>query len=241
MGWWKQPSTIHVLSECCICRTSASVTFPALRTLCQGEFAGLEEERLILNVFPDESPASQVDSLCCVTFNYEYRPHVFLTSVIDYGEARGTQPRRLVLERPARILDDKRRIAFRVPVQNYSGLQVRVKTEGGQTWVPMAKNVSVAGMLVAFDPANDPGLAIGDMVEVVLQLGDHKVYVQAEIKRGNGGSYGLFFPTVVSGRRLRPPPELDGIVRALDRQRIERAAGRRPKPDSVPAPAASRR
>jgi hypothetical protein len=217
MIWWNRKSILNLLSECCICRTQAAVMFPAVQTLCRGEFTGLDEKTLTIQLFPNEKNELRVDCLCCVTFNCEYRPHVFLTSVVDFGAAPTNEPRRLVLEVPAQVLVDKRRIAFRVPVEPDAGLHVVVKGADGQTWTPAVRNVSVAGMLVEFASDNAPDWVIGSMLEVFLQLAHHEVVVRAEVKRRDKQSYGLYFPDSVFGDRLNPPAELDGIVRALER------------------------
>jgi hypothetical protein len=224
MAWWNHHSTLSILSECCICHSSAAVAFPALQTLYRGEFEGLSDRELTLRLLPNDSGDFHTDCLCCVTFNYEYRPHVFLSSVLSHGgESVGTT-RPLTLEVPAQILVENRRIAFRVPVDRDSGLRVWVTTRDGQTWTPETRNLSVAGMLVEFDRAAAPRLEAGDLIEVLLQMAAHEIRLEAEVKRRDGDAYGLFFPKSLDGRKLRPPADLDAIVRALDRQRRQLVA-----------------
>ena len=218
MSWWKGTSNVSLLSECCICRASGFVAFPAAQTLCPGEFAGLDDHTLTLALFPEDE-GFLTDCLCCVTFNHKHRPHVFLSSVRSVDQDVPGDPLRLSLEIPEQILVDKRRIAFRVPVTDDSQLKVWVKTPDGQTWMPATRNLSVAGMLIEFDPDAAPRLAPGDSIEVFLQLPDNEIRLQANVMRSAGDSYGLSFPGSIRGGMLEPPPALEAIVRAIDQRR----------------------
>ncbi|MBI3468355.1 MAG: PilZ domain-containing protein [Planctomycetes bacterium] len=215
MEWLSDSSTLQLLSDCCRARTPASILWPESGAVCSSEFHSVNGGQVRFDVVSRYCPPSRRGSSCCVVFNHQQRPHVFLASVAECpGSAHSSN---LVVTTRSEVMTANRRRAFRVPVPDTSGLRVEVGTSDGLRWPAQAVNLSVTGILVEFPSDGEPGLAIGATVAVRLSLGSDALEIGAEVKQRAQRAYGLFFPQTVVGETVEPPPALAAIVRTLER------------------------
>jgi len=68
-------------------------------------------------------------------------------------------------------------------------------------------------------------MPLGRPAQVALRCGEHKVWLDAEVRFRRGAMIGLFFPGVWHRGELEAPPELRAIVRAVELAWIRRKAG----------------
>jgi hypothetical protein len=188
---------------------------PELGLYCQGAFQNVSDDSVTLNIFNAGLPRISVDSVCCTTFSHEFRPHVFVSSVLDYAVDRCSTFHQLELSIPTDIFAADRRMAYRFPVHRESGLSVTAKSKYGSSPVT-AINLSVQGMLIQFPDSSEPHLAIGDSIGLAMRLRQHDVSVVGIVRHCSHRQYGLSFPSVLSNSNVAPPAALRAIVRAVE-------------------------
>lgn len=221
MFWWNRKSLMRVLSNCVLCREGSFVTFPELGTFYPARFAALGEMQLELEVMPTMDADVHTASFCCVSFKHDFKPHLFVSTLLDYRDERAPRLPTLVMELPDRLLVEKRRIASRVPVLGNAGLIVRATLGNGRVWAPTAVNLSLGGVLLTF-PAEDPEISVGTTFDLALMLDSHAVSLMAEVRRRDDTGYGVEFSSVFDETGLNPPSALRDIVRTIERKWFNR-------------------
>lgn len=213
--WWKRKSKLLMLSDCCLRRTPASIMIPELGSYCQATFQNMSDDSVTLGLFTSAQSFFRVDSVCCATFSHEFRPHVFLSSVLGYSADRNSTLPQLDLAIPTDVFAADRRMACRFPVYRESGLSVIAEAKHDRSPVT-AINLSVQGMLIEFPEHCDPGLAVGDPIVLSMRLRQHAMSIAGTVRHCRDRQYGLSFPSVMSGKTVSPPPTLRAIVKALE-------------------------
>ena len=220
MAWLSDSSTLRLLTDCCLQRTPASILWPESGVLCSSVFHSLSGGQVRFDVVSKHCPALRTGSSCCVAFNYQQRPHVFLASVAECdGSSRASK---VVLTIRSEVATADRRRAFRVPVPANSGLAVEVRTNDDRSWPANAVNLSLTGMLIEFPTGAEPGLRVGATVEVRLSLGNDAIELEAEVKHRDQRAYGLFFADRAVADKGHPLSALAAIVRSLEQHWLRR-------------------
>ncbi len=73
----------EILSECCQQGLAARVISPYCGFNVSGKLVSADPEQVIVRVPEGDSFATLNDDLCCVIFDYNDRPHVFLSAIIE--------------------------------------------------------------------------------------------------------------------------------------------------------------
>ena len=115
------------------------------------------------------------------------------------------------------------RRAFRVPVCQHGGLDVRIRIGSGN--IPFTPtNISMTGLFAVPSSGQEvPKLAPGDPVQILLQYQEKCLRVRAQVVRIQGNGYGFFFPDSMDGEHISPPKDLVQLVMDLQRQMISTA------------------
>jgi hypothetical protein len=114
-----------------------------------------------------------------------------------------------------------RRQSFRVPLHEPSGLSTQIRVNQKQLSVTPT-SISVTGIFVELRPEDWLDLAIGDILDVILEFeGEIQTY-HGSVRRGEAKGYGLFFTESMNGEEIDPPPELLRLVMELQHRWMAR-------------------
>ncbi len=111
----------------------------------------------------------------------------------------------------------RRRQSFRVPLNESSGLKVRILTEGRLVEV-IPTSLSLTGVFVVVPPNEWIDLAQGDILEVILEFENETHTYHGSVRRREVNGYGLLFTESMNGRQIEPPPDISRIVMELQRR-----------------------
>jgi hypothetical protein len=112
------------------------------------------------------------------------------------------------------------RQAIRLPMGSKSGLQVRLRTPGGQTRTPEPVNISLTGILVRFTESEAPDLPTGTRTELEIRLAGSVVKLTGEVSRRYEREFAFSFPEVLQAGKIKPPKPLRTIIRILERKQM---------------------
>ena len=230
MAWWmrktdveqqEEPSHIELLKNCCSLRTPAGVIVAAHTLVRSGLFNSISDNSVKLDLLGDKETIIRISSLCCVSFHFENKSHVFLAKVIDHHQNPPPDPSHLILQIPTELASEGR-MAFRVPAGRASGIGVKVVDQDGREHTADLLDLSMSGMLAEFAQDQVPELLVGDTVDVELQLGEKTAKIRGEVRRRDDRCYGFFFPHTFHKGLIDPPEELRTLVKELE-QRLLRS------------------
>lgn len=217
----------RLLRELCEAEREALILGPAAGRVWRARFTELLDDGVILALPPGEeaAPIGPATHLC-VTFSFENRAGVFLASVF---EVRGRSPEvpseRLVVGIPDQVLLAGRRLSFRVPIPSRRGLELVLRRSDGTELRPEPLDISLTGMGIQFELAEDPELAVGEQLDASLRLFETVAEIPVVVRRSRDrGRYGLFFQPVALGPDIDPPEEIRAIFKALERRWLQAAA-----------------
>lgn len=187
-----------VLGKCCEARTPAM-----LSAVARGEGAPAacvsvvfaEASRVALTAEVEElfGPEPEPGALCSATFVIGDQMHVFLTRLTRVLREKRPARDRLVLEIPGNTAAQDERAAARIPVPRDGELSVTLEVDGYAPCRPATLDISMPGIQIEFSHDDDPGLAIGSVYPIVIQLGETRVKCMVDVRRKHGGRYGLMF------------------------------------------------
>lgn len=209
--WRAHEEVRSILQTCCLGQQPAKIILE--NGLSEARFSILNDKTVQFRIaMPTEVEFTPL-SLCFVTFLFSQRTCAFVGKVHEYIEPH------VILHVPKRIAVAEGRSSFRVPITDHSKLTVRVKSEDDSAvWDARAIDLSLTGILIAFDAKDPPRLNVGSTVTVELRLGDQVVRAAGIIRRQDASNrYGIFFSHFVVKGEVRPPKDLRGMVRELER------------------------
>ena len=111
----------------------------------------------------------------------------------------------------------QRRQVTRVPIAPDSGLQIRLTTADGQTWMPQPVEMSLSDLVIEFTDGRAPVLAVGTRAEVEMRLAGNLVTLSGEVRRRRQRQYSLFFPVTMRSGESDPPKALRAIFTLLEK------------------------
>ncbi len=209
----------QLLRTCCDEATQVVVVWTDHRKIRSGRFVATDGKSLLLelNANPAAPFLARPMAHCCAVFFHSERTCSFVTRELMPHPDR---PEQLHVEMPERMTMELRSF-YRVPVLQDSGLRVALSADGERLPSPSARDISQAGMRVAYQRADDPGILLQRELVVGLKIGDLEVEVVASTRQRVDTSefiqYGIIFHNQANGFAVRPDPQLARLVAAVER------------------------
>ncbi|MFH1465808.1 MAG: hypothetical protein ABIO70_15585 [Pseudomonadota bacterium] len=208
------------LVTCCDTSTPAVVTWPDLAQVRRAVFNRIDRDSLYLDIVDEGGSPYQYRHLtqCVVSFFYANRVGTF----VGYEEASGAghSPGQLSLRMPTQIAVEGR-TRFRIPILASHELEVTLVLASGRHRVSRPVDINIAGTLLAFDLARDPGLEVDREASLVLTLEGSTCTVPIGVRhrevRGGEVLFGCLFHNGANGWDYAQDRELNEIVVAVER------------------------
>ncbi len=210
---WSRADVISVLNECSSSGTPALAIPIEIGVSVVTLFVSVSDDEVVLAT-ASESMDTNFCALCpcLVSFSHRGRTMAFLSQIRDWNH--GTDPPRLSLDIPTRLLAMEHRQHFRSPLRGDYDLDVRVSTQGGEIWPARPIDISVGGMLIEF--RDDPGLPTDAKLELDMRLGEDSVRVTAVVRHRRGCRYGLVFSDAHRDGAVQSNAGLQRLVTSLE-------------------------
>ena len=209
----------QLLRACCDEATQVVVVWTDHRKIRTGIFLGMDARSLLIELHSSPSAPFLARPMahCCVVFFHSERTCSFVTrELMPHPERPGL----LHIETPERMTMELRSF-YRVPVLQDSGLMVGLSAEGKQLPPPQARDISQAGLRVAYENKEDPGIALQCELTVSLKIGELEHEVQASTRQRVVTSefiqYGIIFHNQANGFSVPPDSQLARLVTAVER------------------------
>lgn len=210
-----ETEVLQILKYCCAQRVTGSLRFSDSPESCIGKFVSVTEEEVCLELLYNLPNLQITDqSHCGVTFPLPQGAGAFNASIRAVRKGQGFFPARLILSLPEEIRRFERRSNFRFPLKPEDGLLVTLLDPVGESWRPLAINISRTGILLEFPPEDGPFLPTGTQVELNLTLEEQTGWLLATVSRKDQNRYGLAF--VLEGETL--PPAMERILKTIERR-----------------------
>ncbi len=205
-----------VIELCCEANARALVLSFEDEAVCRARFLSVDGSVLRLSMEGDLPPRLRPPTHCAVSLRLRQRHRVFVATVLGVrpGEMSGGALE-LLLKAPSEMASGDPRLAIRVPVMASDPLRVDLRVDGAPVEEARALNLSLIGMLLETSQS-DLALSQSSKLEVTLVRGSATVRLKAELRRRHEGRLALFFPEVLEGGALAPPPALRQIVQDLE-------------------------
>lgn len=209
-----EPGAISVLHECCSKKTPAIILDPESDLFWHARFESLSEESFTLCLLQKTNNSLKAPRFF-ITFAHRGFCCAFFAKVLEYRSDPSLSSSSLILQLPSKITNTERRMFKRIPIGKMVVPLVRVSIEENRILHPKPTNLSLTGIMVEFDAAEDPDLLPPAEFELELRLGDHAVRLKSVIKHRDGRRYSLLFPEVVTKDGIDAPQPLRKIVDIL--------------------------
>jgi hypothetical protein len=212
--------TLSRLHECCTYRVPALILDPYSDSIWHARLETVSLETVTLGLFEEthnflKSPRYYIsfthNGLCCA----------FSAKVLGYQSNTPPSFSSLTLELPGKIIDMERRMSHRIPIGEKRAPSVRLYTTENRSLRPKPKDLSLTGMMIEFDPADNPDLPPETEVGLELSFNNYAVRLQSVIKNRDGNDYFLFFTDVITEHGINAPEPLRNIVESLERAWFE--------------------
>lgn len=102
--------SIDILSECCQRGRAARLIFPNQGILQSGKIFSVDDQHIVVRITNADDMPAVTDDLCCVIFDYQNRPQVFLSAIV---EVVGDACRNVTIAIPEEIAAAERRHVVR--------------------------------------------------------------------------------------------------------------------------------
>lgn len=120
--------------------------------------------------------------------------------------------------RSATLNQFNRRKAFRIPVEPTCDLTVHVQADGeDEPYEAEAIDISFTGILLEPSQPGSWSLGVGQVVDVVLTLGETSITLKSSVRREAGTAYGIHFVDAAAQADVDPVPELACVMAELER------------------------
>lgn len=206
----------HVIASCCEAHADALILSFDDEAVCKVRLLEMGDESFRVSLETDLPPLLRPPTQCSVSLRFGQRNRVFIATVLKIrpGEMSGGALE-LLLRIPGEIAAGDPRMAFRVPILKPSDLVLTLRVNGTVIDDARPLNLSLIGMLIeSWD--HDPLKMSDAKIDVILQRGENRVELGAEIRRCYERRIAVFFPDVLTDGNLVPPDELRAIVRELE-------------------------
>ena len=203
-----------ILKECCVHSVPAVIISPDNNLIFEARFASDAEGLISFEVLQDAGNSLRSLSTCCVSYFREGRAFIFLSVVQGYRHLKTSDRPWLMLSHPTQITATDVRRAFRVPVLAEIGLTVSM-TVDGKEYRPRPGDISFGGMMVVFPEKGVPDLAVGQTMQMTVELEGQQVELKGEVRQCFGdhkNKFGIFFPECYRGDAFHPPEAFRRIV-----------------------------
>lgn len=207
---------ISILHECCLCRAPALILDPDSDSIWHARLEAVTLESVTLCLFEEFNHSIEASSLF-ISFSHKGNCCAFLATVLECRNNESHLPFYMTLQLPSKIIGMERRMCYRVAIGEDVVPLVRVSTEEGQILLPKPKDISLTGMMIDFDPAEDPDLQPRAELWLELRLDDDEVLLKGIVKHRNDHRYSLVFPEVFATKHgIYAPQPLRKIVKSLE-------------------------
>ena len=196
-------SAIDVLSECCTHNLSAMVVSTSLGLVAKAAFESIDEKQVRLRLHDHIVLRPLV--LCCVSFNFKNRSHVFLANVVDMVTVESKTS--LTLNLPDQVSFSELRSMFRIPVVD--SVDVRSETRiCGELYELEVSDINLNGVCLQ-GYFGQTKLDVGELIDMNLAYSQTSVQISGEVRNVNDGRLGILF----TGDK---PGDLAKLVRELE-------------------------
>ncbi len=208
------------LVTCCDGSVPALITWPELGIIRQVTFSMVDGDEIRFRIAADSGvpykcrPRTQ----CVVSFFFRDRTAAF----IGYEEvlASGNRSDTMVLRMPTQLAVEGR-TRFRIPILPKLGLVLEVVHENHRITVPEPIDISVAGVMLAFPKATDPGLPTDQELGLILELEGDSFRVPISVRqrqvRPGDVRYGCLFHNGHNGFTYDQDVELNDLIMGIER------------------------
>jgi len=212
-----------------LARTKATATMISLSNPASltATFVRTQGNRITLQVnSPSLTQLRVFGPLSCVMLAHVTGKHADIVVGTIIREPTMHNGRWLVLlEAGQQLLRANARRTYRVPVIEEAELEVVVRGADNRRFVLKAEDISQGGVGGELVGAPEDAMMLGRPAQVALRCGEHKIWLDAEVRFRRGPMIGLFFPGVWHRGELEAPAELRSIVGAVELAWIRRKAG----------------
>jgi hypothetical protein len=227
----QKSNTISILHECCLYRAPALILEAGTDFVCQARFESVSLDSVSLCLFEEINHSLEASDLF-ISLSHKGECYAFFSKAMEYRSNGFHLPVYMTLQLPSKIIGMERRMSHRVVIGEDLVPWVRVSTKNGRILLPKAKDISLTGMMIEFDSAEDPNLQPPEELWLELRLDKDAVLLKSVIKQRNGTRYSLAFPeAIATNQGIYAPQSLPKIVDALERAWIrERMRLGKPEP-----------
>ena len=173
------------------CETEAPVSLMAahMAISCTGKLKEVTAGSVVLELSHSPPEPLMAGDRCAVTFPLAGRSAGFMSRVQSATKWGGFWT--VKLDVPERIQPTEQRMSVRIPVaKGELGVAV-VHGDNPHNVTPI--DLSLDGVLIEFAAGEEPDIEVGQRWKVVLKRGEHKLLVDAEVRRRQGRRFGLLF------------------------------------------------
>lgn len=212
--------TLSRLHECCTYRVPALILDPRSDLIWHARLEAVSLESVTLGLF-DETHNFLKSPRYFISFTHNGICCAFSAKVLGYQSNRPPSFSSLTLELPSKIIDMERRMSHRIPIAETMVPSVRLYTTENRRLRPKPKDLSLTGIMIEFDPADNPDLPPETEVGLELRLDNDSVRLKSIIRHRDGNNYFLFFTDVITEYGINAPEPLRKIVESLERAWFE--------------------
>lgn len=213
----QKSNTISILHECCLYRAPALILEAGSGFVCHARFESVSLETVTLCLFEEIDHSLETSDLF-ISLAHKGDCYAFFSKMLEYRDHEFQFPVYITLQLPSKIIGMERRMSHRVVIGEDLVPWVRASTKDGRVLLPRAKDISLTGMMIEFDSAEDPNLQPPEVLWLELRLDNDAALLKSVIKHRNGHRYSLAFPeAIATNQGIYAPQTLPKIVDALER------------------------
>ena len=217
------PGIVTILKECCSYRVPALILNPELGLVFHSYFFEVSKDSVTLNLINNIGRWLKTPRLF-ISFSHNGNCCAFFAEIMEYQDKSSLYSPALKLKLSSKIIGMESRMSHRVPIEGKFTPLVRLFTKEGGVHLPKPIDLSLTGILVEFNKAEDPDFLPSDELRLELRLDEYAIQLKAVVKRRDGRRYGLFFPEIVTNHGLHSPQTLRKIVAFLESALLQERA-----------------
>ena len=209
------------LVTCCDTATPAVVTWPDLAVVRRAVFRRVDRDSLYMQIADHGGTPYRYRHLtqCVVSFFFANRVATFAGYEEACGQPAGS-PDTLILSMPTQVAFEGR-TRFRIPILASLAMECVVVLAAGRQRSSRPVDINVAGMMLAFKPAQEPGLQVDQVVRLALEAEGRRCEVPATVRHREVTPeeilYGFLFHNGTNGWEYPQDRELAELVAAVER------------------------
>lgn len=208
-----------VIQQGCARKLPAMVVIPDTGLTCRAAFDRTSPDVVLLKAPHDEAAAYRPQSVCFIVFSLDARGFMFPANVLEHDAHPAGTPEHICLAFPEYVVAMEIRQWFRVTVPRNTALVVQTPVPGGGVITPKALNISLGGLLLAFEPDACPNVHEGGTLRIRLVHDGIGLTFTAEVRRRRENEFGLAIPA-----DTHDTAEYRQVVTAVEREWLQQRA-----------------